>query len=274
MIIGLLFVGTAVAATVSAFAVFAKKQEEAANPKGTAAQQQAVASFPGAQPIPANKTRMRLLKDVDITGARNVHGIPGSGLDTSGFDQKNIDAGQAGEKRLSQLIGSSDLLASYASFWSLKASDTLDTDVDCVLYANGVMWLLDAKNYAAKYNGQYVTGESVLTNDGSRGDAIATVDYHGTMIKSYNTSNNMRMAAEWYRKLFPGIDVRPLVLLCPTYDGSTYGIKAGTAWPGWVPVTQADPFISELNEQSRGHWYNPSLRDLNVERVLMSLVKW
>jgi hypothetical protein len=234
---------------------------------------QAVANYPSAPPIPADRNATRVLDAVTLEAyAPMIHGVPGLGLNDSDFGEGRVQAGQTGELRLAKLIASSGLLSNYSSYWSLKASDQYDTDVDCVLYSKNVMWLIDAKNYVVRSEGDHGTAINDSCTFSNQGGILGLVHHNGSVIKTYECSKNMEMATEWYHKKFPNVDIRPIVLFCPTQYG-VMGISKGTSWPGFVPVAQAETFVRDLAAAAGNTVTRPNSYDLIIQTKLKDLVK-
>lgn len=193
------------------------------------------------------------LKAIDSTTLNNSHqhGNPGYGLNSSDFSASRIQRGIAGEQRLAKMVQSLGFYnAGWESFWSLRASDAGDTDVDCVLVHGRDVYLIDAKNYSVNKN-LYLT----LANNYKQllvVDSAGEVQYFKggkdkySMWRTYEISHNMSMAVDYYQRALPSwANIHAVVALCPTKDGIP-GIKNRVEYQGAIPLVQSNAYLLEL----------------------------
>ena len=105
-------------------------------------------------------------QSVDLEHEREcgyLYGDPGSGLDSSSFDDTAVQSGQRGESNLAKIISHSKL--EVISFWSLyglnEERKPINADIDCVLVGVDSQrqvhaWFVDAKNYKGGADTKYV----------------------------------------------------------------------------------------------------------------------
>lgn len=173
-------------------------------------------------------------------GHTGINGKPGVGLNSSGFDNSRIKAGQAGEKELAQMmcylgIASKDV----QTYWSLRLPySDFDTDVDAIVSYNNNIILIDAKQYVAGKNLKYTYDHDGVINvkDVSTGERV----------KQYSFSRNMDMALEKYSQLFPSAHIEGVVLLCPTRNGIAATDANLGICDGKLAVTQSWAYLQDL----------------------------
>lgn len=173
-------------------------------------------------------------------GHSGINGTPGVGLNSSGFSNGRVKAGQAGEKELAQMMCYLGI-ASYEvkTYWSLRLPNSdLDTDVDAIVSYNNNIILLDAKQYIAGENLKY---ERVC-------DGVVNVRDTNTnrIVKTYTFSRNMEMALEKYSQMFPTAHVEGAVLLCPTRNGIAATDANLGICNGKLAVTQSWAYLQDL----------------------------
>lgn len=173
-------------------------------------------------------------------GHVGINGKPGVGLNSSGFDDSRIKAGQAGEKELAQMmcylgIASKDV----QTYWSLRLPySDFDTDVDAIVSYNNNIILIDAKQYVAGKNLKYTYDHDGVIN-------VKDV-FTGERVKQYSFSRNMGMALEKYTQLFPNAHIEGVVLLCPTRNGIAATDANLGICDGKLAVTQSWAYLRDL----------------------------
>lgn len=202
---------------------------------------------------------------VNPLGHEGINGTPGVGLDSSGFDNSRIKAGQVGEKELAQMmcwlgIASKDV----QTYWSLRLPDSdFDTDVDAIVSYNNNIILVDAKQYVAGKNLRYTY---------NRDGVIDVKDvFTGERVKQYSFSRNMGIALEKYSRFFPSAHVEGVVLLCPTRNGIAATDANLGICDGKLAVTQSWTYLKDLKADiDRTHGRTKPEFDRKLKSLLKS----
>lgn len=197
-----------------------------------------------------------------------MHGTPGVGLDSSGFGERRVNAGQTGERRLAALIKEMGFYqAGWQSWWSLDAGENNGTDVDCVLVHGDDVFLIDAKNYGTPAN----TSLRLCGNHKTLMVVDADGNVEGQRAKSYAISHNMSMAAGRYAAMLGryGARIHAVTALCPTTTG-TPGVWDRIEYPGNIPLVQAIGYLQHLKATYTGR---PEPSDHRMTRQLDALLK-
>lgn len=196
----------------------------------------------------------RNLKDVQLAKTFRMTGTPGSGLSESGFDDRAISLGQAGELNFAKALSvqkqanNVSLLTSFYSFWSVampseksasEPDSTLNTDIDAVIIVNETIYLVDLKNYKGGNVIYRTNGDDFETFDGVTGEHVG---------KAKKMSKNMQIATERFRKHFPSYNVQARVVLMPTDKGE--GVIENVFWPGGIPAVNLREFLAELSSRT------------------------
>lgn len=205
----------------------------------------------------------------------NVHGTPGQGLDESGFGEGLIAAGQLGEQRLAKLFVNEGVTASWDTYWSLRLPDSdWDTDVDCLLYRHGTIYLVDAKNYNVPEGCTLASDVHLNPVTSEQEYGIKVLDSDGTPTgKTYKMTKNMAMAIDKFKKAFPGTQILAAVVLTPI-SHTVPGITGKVVYPGDIPLFQSNTFIQML-QQTYGTQEAPIRTDKDriVAQKLTELLK-
>ena len=222
----------------------------------------------------------RLIFPTDLP---TVHGIPGHGLQSSGFAQSQKGAGIKGELNLAKMLAfydgdkldasmpDSTILSNCHAFFSLHrpelndSSKLAEADIDCVLYFGDTLVLIDAKMFRSGD----LTYNMVNNPDGST--AIRCIDnVTGNPIgDDIHMSQNMKVAAETMADRFPQIrDITSYVVVMPTNRGEAI-ISPHLYYPGNIRVVTPQ----ELYESVM--MLNPSTKsaDLSVINQLETMLK-
>lgn len=227
------------------------------------------------------------LDDVTIDlNSSFINGVPGSGLDSSGFKQENIKAGQKGELNFakalqitdmqgklipenSRNLKNNDILSNVNTFWSMNLpskesnprriiKDSYDADVDMIFAFKKSLILVDLK----LYKGGDVTYQT--RKDGK----LYIIDNATKKLIGYHPrkmSKNMQIATERYKQIFPQLKIDSYIVLVPTKSG--VGTINNVYWPGNIKLYNMHeilPIIFPKTNQSA---------DPEVLRKLRKLVK-
>lgn len=194
-----------------------------------------------------------ILKDI-----KQIHGEPGVGLNDSQFSGWAIKAGQVGECNLAKLMVASGIMDDGAqTFWSLSlpnAGRYSGVDVDCIVTYGNVVYLVDAKNYTVKDGTMYTRADddSLHIVDANTGQAVPNT--------THRISASMIMAMDHYRNYLPAfVKLVPVVVLCPSTDGTPAVQRATVLKSGQLPVMGAMDFITALREESKGIPADPAI---------------
>ena len=166
---------------------------------------------------------------------RNTFGSPGTSLNTSGFDQNSIDAGQAGEQQLFAALIKENIITSRTtcSAWSCPipqqgtpvADPKYSSDIDAIIVRGRTIYVIDAKRWAGGNN---------VTYKRKNGGVWRFVD--GQPKQIMHLSHNMEMATDRISSIVgPGYKVRGFVCVMPTEKGAAR-IAPFTFAPGHIPV--------------------------------------
>lgn len=193
-----------------------------------------------------------------------VHGEPGVGLNASNFSSTAIHKGQVGEMNLAKMMAKTGMLNSgVQSLWSLKLPNSnYDTDVDCIITYGNTVYLIDAKNYSVGNANNGTEGMYMLKT--GTDNTLVRVNSNGIIPNSEHAiSQSMVMAAERYAQYLPaGVNVIPVIVLCPDRNG-TPAVKRGTSVvSGKIPVMESTAFLEALQKETQGAEANPQLVDM------------
>ena len=196
-----------------------------------------------------------------------LYGNPGSGLESSNFDDKSIELGMLGEVNFAKALEKLGILEKNASYWSVNRPDFNGTlggaDVDCVILTANTLWLLDMKYYPGGDMTYYSYGNLLLAIDNQTGSQVGEVR---------KMTRNMEAAELVFKVIAKGYDVevKSAVVLIPTHMGSAR-VGHDAQWPGNVPIMTLPDFIERI--QSEQVYDNKSARQRRLSAMLQGLVK-
>ena len=203
------------------------------------------------------------VKDAEIEADPRIHGKPGVGLNTSGFSQANISAGQRGERNLAKLMHKWGLThGGVETYWSMALpNSTYDTDVDAIMVYGNTVYLIDAKNYSVGEDGETY----VLDPRDAGQSTIVRVDRNGNIVagSEHKLSQSMVMAVDKYtpylKAVDPNVKVVAAVVLCPDKNGTPAVAPNLVTLQGKMPVMSCATFLQGLKQESNGQTANPAI---------------
>ena len=182
---------------------------------------------------------------VDISFLKNFHGTPGHGLESSGFEQWRIKAGQAGERALARVLAVARWAHDVDVFFSLAVPGFPDIDVDCAVLSGQDLWLLDAKRYRVEDNAAYTCyGGDGKTLYLRRLDA----DGHptGEILGEHHISRSTAMARQGFKERFPALTIHSATLLTPSADGVYPAIALDAVDATGARFSDADSYVFRM----------------------------
>lgn len=201
------------------------------------------------------------LRKIDLPLSLMMRGVPGQGLLSSHFAQNNIRKGVEGEINFAKALGVTTcdnvidysynhrgMIEDFYSFWSVSVPsendiaipDKYNTDVDAILLRGKTMFLIDLKFYKSG-DVTYITKNNLLYCVDN-----VTGNYVGD---SLHMSKNMQMATERFKKFYPRMDIKPLIVFMPTGLGEP--IVDNVQWKGniqGVNLTEALRLLNNVND--------------------------
>lgn len=189
-----------------------------------------------------------MLRKVKPEKGRHTYGDPGSGLSSSDFHEDQIRAGQMGETNFYKALAKEGLLDQVASFWSLGIFDEHlnkldDSDVDCVVFTNNTVFLIDLKMYKQGNLTYYNHGETIFSIDNVNGHQVGSVQTAtGQMERARDNFKKAMRSSVW------GLDshnVRTYVVFLPTSRG--IGL-IDCQWPGQIEALPLPTVLAEIKE--------------------------
>lgn len=181
------------------------------------------------------------LADTPLPTGSNVIGVPGKGLHSSGFSQGSINAGVKGEETFAKALVKSGLINRVRTYWSVKVPRrSYNTDVDCVIYTDNLIFLVDIK--------MYQSGDVTYR---AQDDQLYCIDNAtGALVGSPKTmSRNMDMARDVFREEAYKVKIVPVVVFVPTDKGEPN--LDNVVWPGDIPAFTLSRFMKLLRNQNR-----------------------
>lgn len=186
----------------------------------------------------------RALERIPEPAVPQMFGKPGRSLSSAkGISTSNAASGQLGEVNFAKALAVEGLINKCTTLWSVKMpgkmgftpDSTLNTDIDCMLFTNGMLLLLDMKLYTGGDITYKMQGDSLLKFDNQTQMSV------GQPIKM---SRNMEIARERFARLYPNLDVYAMVVFMPTDKGSS--ALENVFWPGNVPAVNLVEIIAYL----------------------------
>jgi hypothetical protein len=187
-----------------------------------------------------------VLKDMPVPTGPFMHGVPGLGLGSSGFDPKAIELGQAGEANFAKALAKNAYTDKFATFWSVHLPDGIgnidpkyrNVDIDCVILSSNTVWLVDIKNYRQGDVTYRSYGDHLYVEDNATGSWIG---------KPYKMSRNMQNAQLRFTEVLQDRNVRveAVVVFMPTPMG-VGKIDPHTRWPDTVRPYMLPDFLDRL----------------------------
>lgn len=194
-------------------------------------------------------------QSVDLEHEREcgyLYGDPGSGLDSSSFDDTAVQSGQRGENNLAKIISHSKL--EVISFWSLyglnEERKPINADIDCVLVGVDSQrqvhaWFVDAKNYKGGADTKYVNMDmkTLVRFSISQRALIKGADGKPYIRLSKNMA---QQKANWHSTV-AGFQIKDEWLVCMTPAGhnGTPDVSEAT-WPGDIRVVTPEQLVAEI----------------------------
>lgn len=187
------------------------------------------------------------LNPLPLPAHHNMTGVPGDGLlSATNLDEINIALGVQGEENFAKAIAKVCDIGDYRSVWSVPVPDSkkfapsaYETDIDCVLVTENVMFLIDLKFYKS--------GGVTYTHEGNQ--LYCTDNATGSHVGDAKTmSRNMEMATSAVKAHFSGFNVIPVIVFMPTDKGA--GNIVRVEWPGEIPAMNLTEFLEILSKQS------------------------
>lgn len=194
-------------------------------------------------------------QSVDLEHEREcgyLYGDPGSGLDSSSFDDTAVQSGQRGESNLAKIISHSKL--EVISFWSLyglnEERKPINADIDCVLVGVDSQrqvhaWFVDAKNYKGGADTKYVNMDvkTLVRFSISQRALIKGADGKPYI---HLTRNMAQQKANWHSTV-AGFQIKDEWLVCMTPAGhnGTPDVSEAT-WPGDIRVVTPEQLVAEI----------------------------
>lgn len=187
-----------------------------------------------------------------MTCAATVKGRPGGGLDSSGFANERIMAGQQGEISVAKALAHYGVLddPGVHVWFSMRnpGDESGDTDIDIAIAKGDRLWLVDAKKYGLEREHQWLcpspdtSGPHWVLPVGEPGK---TGPYDNIPLgrKTYTATSNMHWVYDTITRSLPGVHVTAVVALTRTIHG-TYGTFMETMWPGDIPARNLDRWIT------------------------------
>lgn len=207
----------------------------------------------------------RTLETVPEPMTPNMYGKPGKSLATArGMSAANASAGALGERNFAKILAVEGLINRCVSLWSVKmpgkigfsADPVLNTDIDCILFYDNTVLLLDMKLYTGGDITYHSTSAGLMRVDNQTGQTA------GAPIKM---SQNMQIAHERFTRLYPRQAVYAMVVFIPTDRGSA--TLNNVVWPGNIPAVNLDEMISYLHDSLPQH-----LGSINHARLALPLL--
>lgn len=199
---------------------------------------------------------------VPLPKGEMVVGMPGAGLNSSGFEQGRIDAGVKGEETFAKALVKTGLDRKFLTMWSVKIPH-YDTDVDCVIFTDDIIFLVDIKYYRSG-NVTYRSTE----------DTIYCIDNatHAIVGEPKSMSRNMKMAKDIFSKTVGTFSTNntllvAVVVFVPTDNGQPQ--VENVVWPGGVPAMTLTEFLQMLKHQNAydGHGNTVTWRKVFADQV-------
>lgn len=201
-----------------------------------------------------------------------MHGDPGAGLSSSGFDVRRVARGQQGEVNFAKALQKEGIHESFASFWSVHmpdeeigASETFTTDIDCIVVTGTTLWLLDMKNYRQG-------GVIWRVDDSDEKHTLAAIDrVTGGYVGDHKRemSRNMAMAAARFttrlKRVGLPIEIKSAVVMMPQADG--LGTIEDIFYPGNIPAVGLPVLLEWLRAEPA---FDPSTEDAKLLTAMLS----
>lgn len=169
-----------------------------------------------------------------------VLGTPGAGLHSSEFTQGRIKAGVKGEETFAKALVKAGLDTKFLTMWSVKIPHPrFNTDVDCVLFADDIIFLIDIKYYRSGDVTYKSTVDEIYCVDNATGMAVG---------EPKSMSQNMKMAKSIFSKRVD-VPLAAVVVFVPTDNGQPQ--VEDVVWPGRVPAMTLTEFLKMLKHQNR-----------------------
>lgn len=199
---------------------------------------------------------------VSLPKGEMVVGVPGAGLHSSGFEQGRIDAGVKGEETFAKALVKAGLDRKFLTMWSVKIPH-YDTDVDCVIFADDVIFLVDIKYYRSGDVTYRSTEDTIYCIDNAT---------HAIVGEPKSMSRNMKMAKDIFSKTVSTFSTNntllaAVVVFVPTDNGQPQ--VENVVWPGGVPAMALPEFLKMLKHQNAydGHGSTATWRKNFADQV-------
>lgn len=161
-------------------------------------------------------------------------------IDKPSFTQGRIKAGVKGEGTFAKALVKAGLDTKFLTIWSVKIPHPrFNTDVDCVLFADDIIFLIDIKYYRSGDVTYKSTVDEIYCVDNATGMAVG---------EPKSMSQNMKMAKNIFSKRVD-VPLAAVVVFVPTDNGQPQ--VEDVVWPGRVPAMTLTEFLTMLKHQNR-----------------------
>jgi len=193
----------------------------------------------------------KALESMAVPNSVSMTGAPGAGLHgAKGMSQTNIDLGVKGEENFAKALSLTGQLDRFKTVWSVPVPaqnsfvpGPYGTDIDCVLFTDSAIFLVDLKNYKSGDVRYFSHGEELFCEDGATHKQVGEVKV---------MTRNMEMATNAVRNYFPHYNIVPVVVFMPTDKGE--GVLDNVTWPGGITAMNLTEFLSVLANQQSFDW--------------------
>lgn len=200
-----------------------------------------------------------------------VHGVPGGGLSSSGFNRNAVGAGQRGEETLARIVlAACPNVVGYFSLYGTDLNGNLsDSDIDAAFVGVDSLgrtriWLVDAKNYKGGSDTVYMPWQEYA--------GAMRRKWHGISVPSFgmpacaavarisvsqkafmrggaspspllDLSANMSVQKRMWKPTVLNEKAEWLVCMVPGADGAP---RFEASYPGNIPVVSAEDLVREI----------------------------
>jgi len=193
----------------------------------------------------------KALESMGVPRSVSMTGAPGAGLHgAKGMSQTNIDLGVKGEENFAKALSLTGQIDRFKTVWSVPVPaqnsfvpGPYGTDIDCVLFTDSAIFLVDLKNYKSGDVRYFSHGNELFCEDGVTHKQVGEVK---------EMTRNMEMATNAVRNYFPHYNIVPVVVFMPTDKGE--GVVDNVTWPGGITAMNLTEFLSVLANQRDFDW--------------------
>lgn len=185
----------------------------------------------------------------EVRGAR-VYGIPGAGLEDSGFGRSEQKSGERGEEVFAKLLTWDGILDHCVSFWSVHRPEPDGTrgegaDIDCILQFGNHILLIDVKNYRAGLEYHTLIAGKAMFCAYPKLRVVA----HAPYIHSSNMAFAQADVQNYLASHGSGCTVESFVVLVPGASGLPT-LDADITWPNGIPAMSYSTFVAMLKQRA------------------------